>query len=77
MPRLPKLKVKMFPEHSGEEVRDFEQAKDLPFLDNLIFVEGERINSYEEFVQLATQDSYQNREFLEVMVLSANLIDGG
>ncbi len=77
MPRLPKLKVKMFPGYTSDEVRDFEQAKDLPFRDNLIFVEGERINSYEEFVQLTAQDSYQNREFLEVMVLSAHLIDGG
>ena len=77
MPKLPKLKVKTFPGYSSEEVRDFEQAKDLPFLDVLIFVEGQRINSYEEFVQLAAQDSYTDKEFLEVMVLSAGLIDGG
>ncbi len=76
MPQLPKLRVKTFP-GSSEETRDFEQAKDLPFLDVLIFVEGQRINSYEELVQLAAQDSYQNKESLEVMVLSAGLVDGG
>jgi len=59
MPKLPKLKVKNFPGYSSEEVRDFEQAKDLPFLDVLIFVEGQRINCYEEFVHLAAQESVQ------------------
>lgn len=76
MPKLPKLRVKTFPS-SNEETRDFEQAKDLPFLDVLIFVEGQRINSYQELVQLVAQDPYKDRESLEVMVLSAGLVDGG
>lgn len=77
MPKLPKLRVKTFPGGSSEETHDFEQAKDLPFLDVLIFVEGQRINSYEELIQLAAQDSYRDKESLEVMVLSAGLVDGG
>ena len=77
MPKLPKLRVKTFPGGSSEEVYDFEKAKDLPFLDVFIFAEGQRINSYEELLKLATQDNYRNRDSLEVMVLSAGLVDGG
>ena len=76
IPRLPKLKVKTFPGDSEEDIRDFEQAKDLPFLDVFIFIEGQRVNSYEEFVKVAAQDSYQDRKFLDVMILSAGLVDG-
>ena len=76
IPKLPRLNVKTFP-GSSEEIRDFEQAVDLPFLDVLILVEGRRIGSYEELVQLASQEAYRDRESLEVMVLSAGLFDGG
>ena len=68
MSKLPKLKVKVFPGYSTEEVHDFEHAKDLPFPDAPIFVEGQRISSYEELVQLAAQDSYKDKEFLEVVI---------
>ena len=77
MMKLPKLKVKMFPEHCSAEVRDFEYAKDLSFSDLLIIVEGQQITSYDELVQLATQDSYRGKESLEVIVLAPGLIDGG
>jgi len=76
-PKLPKLKVKTFPGYSTEEVRDFEQAKDLPFSYFFIFLEGQRVNSYEDFLQLAAQDSYKDKEFLDVMVLASGLVDGG
>ena len=77
MTRLPKLRVKTFPGCLSEEICDFDKARDLPFLDVLIFVEGKRVNSYEELIQLAARGDYQNRESLEVMVLSAGLVDGG
>ena len=77
MPELPKLRVKSFPGYPNDDIRDFEQAEYLPYPDVLIFLEGQRVNSYDEFIQLATQDSYQERQFLEVMILSAGLIDGG
>jgi hypothetical protein len=76
MSRLPKLRVKTFP-GAEEELRSFEKGKDLPFLDVLIFIEGKRVSSYEELVQLADEDGYRDRESLEVMVLSAGLFDGG
>ena len=74
---MPKLKVKTFPGESGEDIRDFEQAKDLPFLDVFIFIEGQRVNSYDEFLNVANQDDCRNRSFLDVMILSAGLVDGG
>lgn len=75
--KMPKLKVKTFPGESGEDIRDFEQAKDLPFLDVFIFIEGQRVNSYDEFLSVANQDDCRNRSFLDVMILSAGLVDGG
>ena len=77
MPKLPKLKVKMLPEHCSAEVRDFEYAKDLPFSNLLVIVEGQRITSYDELVQLVTQNNYRRKESLEVIVLTPGLIDGG
>jgi len=74
MSNLPKLKVNKLP--SGEEIRDFEQGKYLPFCDYvLVLVEGEIINSYEELVQLAAQDCYKDKEFLEVTLMP--LVMGG
>ena len=75
--RLPQLKVKTFPGESGEDIRDFEQATYLPFLDVFICIEGQRVNSYDEFLKVANQDNLQDRAFLDVMILSAGLVDGG
>jgi len=79
MSKLPKLRVKTFPSDSNEEIRDFEGAKDFPFLlaDSLILVEGQAITSYEELFQVAMQDSYRDREFLDVVILNYSLPDGG
>jgi len=76
MSELPRLKVKRIPGYS-DEVRNLDQAKDLPFSDVLIFAEGSRVNSYEELVQLATQDNYKGREFIEVVILPFGIVDGG
>jgi len=37
--------------------------------DVLVMVEGHLVRSYEELVQLASQDEYRDREFLEVELL--------
>ncbi len=42
----------------------------------LVFVEGHLVNSYEELVQLASQDDYKDREFLEVVLLYAEIVGG-
>ena len=76
---LPKLRVRTYPENSDDEIRDFEKAKEFPFLlnDSLILVEGQVITSYEEFLQLAVQDSYRDNEFLDVVILNYSIPDGG
>ena len=77
MPRLPKLRVKTIPGYPDGEVCDFEQVRDLAFRDVSVFVEGYRVNSYDELVQLAAQESYRDQKFLEVMILCDALPDGG
>lgn len=78
MSEFPKLKVNWPIEgYPSQDIRDFEQAKYfLPFSSPaFILVEGQVINSYKELVQLATQDCYKDKEFLEVLVAEA--IGGG
>jgi len=75
--KLPKLRIRAIPGRPSEEIRGFEQGIDLPFTDAHIFVEGYRVNSYDELVQIASQDTYKDNEFLEVVVLSIGIIAGG
>ena len=79
MARSPKLKVKWFLESFSEETIDLEHAKyRLPLGPPYalsVMLDGQRINSYEELVQLAAQDNYKDREFIEVVVLTT--IGGG
>jgi hypothetical protein len=79
MLELPKLKLKKPFGYPFEEVRDFEQAKYFLFSygnSALVVVEGQVINSYEELVHLAAQDSYKDKESLEVLLLPT-VIGGG
>ena len=74
MSKLPKLKIKWWSAgHEEEETNcDFEQAKDTIFshgLEVLIFVEHRMITSYEELVQLASEEQYKDKEFLEVVLV--------
>jgi len=39
-------------------------------------VEGSLVMSYEELVQLASQDDYQDKEFLEVELLLTSIVGG-
>lgn len=71
-----RLKVRTLAGCPNEETRDFEQGRYLPFCDHLlILVEGQAISSYQELVQLAAEDCYREKEFLEVVITSA--IGGG
>ena len=78
MSKLPKLKVKRFFGYPNEDICELEQAKyRLNYGGEVVvMVEGLVVTSHEELVQLATQDNYRNREFLEV-VLIPELIGGG
>jgi PDZ domain-containing secreted protein len=76
MSRLPKLKVKLPASYLGEEVFELEEAKDiLNFDEGIIMVEGQTVHSYDDFVQLITQQKYKNLEFIEIVVLP--IIVGG
>lgn len=76
MSDLPKLKIK---KHFGggpaeEKICAFGQARDClggyfpsqHWAGVLVAVDGQLIHSYEELLQLATQEDYKNREFIEV-----------
>ena len=79
MSKLPKLKIRSLLESGNEtEIYDLEQAKSLLTqlpASIIVVAEGQVINSHEDLVQLATQERYQDREFLDVMVLP--VIEGG
>ncbi|GAG37831.1 unnamed protein product [marine sediment metagenome] len=77
MSKLPKLKVKRYYGDPPEETRDFEQAQYMLFDDqSVVLVEDQITRSYEELVELATQDRYKDKEFLEVL-LFPSFIGGG
>ena len=77
MSGFPKLKVThLIDGHRSEEMIDFEQAQHFLFnYDVIVAVEGEVIRTYEELVQLASQDRFKDREFLEVQM--ETVIAGG
>ncbi len=39
------------------------------FKGGMILVEGKRVRSYDELVQLAAQEKFKNKEFIEVVLL--------
>lgn len=45
------------------------------FNEGVFLVEGQGVRSYDELVNIATQDKYKNKEFLEVKLL--HIIGGG
>ena len=77
MPKLPRLKVKWWSLDGLEEETtcDFEQAKDIVFGSQssrmwaIALAEGQTINSYEELVQVATQDQHKDKETLNVALI--------
>jgi hypothetical protein len=79
MSKLPKLKIKFRFGYPGEDICELEQAKyrfDFGGGRVLVVVEGQLMNSYDELVQLAAQDDYKDKEFLEVLLLPA-VVGGG
>jgi hypothetical protein len=72
---LPRIKIKIFGQAS-EDICNLEEAKYLVnFESRIVLVEGQRVASYEELVQLAAQDKYRNREYIEAVLLP--VIAGG
>ena len=76
MPKLPKLKVRLQFEHAAAEVCDFEQARerfDSPGV--VVLVEGQVVSSYGELLQIAAQERYKDKEFLEMLLVP--ILGGG
>ena len=72
--QLPKLKLKPYGYFNGN-VCEFEKAKNLNYSGVIVLVDGKKVGSFDEFVQLATQDIYKNREFIEVVIMP--IVAGG
>jgi hypothetical protein len=72
---MPKLIIKVFGD-SGEDIYDLQDAgKYLNFTEQVVAMNGKRISSLEEFLQIVAQPEYRDREYIEVTLISA--IDGG
>ena len=71
MTALPKLRVRLPSDHEPQDVYSVEEARYRfnwgrdPFL---VVVEGQYVSSFEELLDLARQDRFKGREFLEVEV---------
>jgi len=78
MTALPKLRIRVPSENTAPEICSLEQAQYRfnwqiePFL---ISVEGQFIKSFEDLLDLAKQDLFKDREFLEVELVP--WLDGG
>ncbi len=76
LPSMPKVKIILPPGFPEEEPFDLEQAAyHLNFNSGIVQIDGQRIRSYDELVQLASQDKYRNKDYIEVVVIL--LIAGG
>ena len=76
MSTLPKLKIKLPGNYSGEAVLDLEEARDLlNFDDGVITVEGKTVHSFDELIEIANSDTNKNKEFLHAVLLQ--IIEGG
>ena len=76
MTLVPKLRIILPTDKPSEEFCELEQAKyRFNFDDGVIMVEGQTVHSYDELVEIAIQDKYRNKEFLDVVLLQ--VIEGG
>lgn len=76
---MPRLKIRSLLDSAEKtEICDLEQAKSRfaqwP-VSIIVVVEGHAVNSQEELAHLVSQERYQDREFLDVMVMP--VIEGG
>jgi hypothetical protein len=68
---LPKLRIRLPSDHEAQDVCSVEEARYRfnwgrdPFL---VVVEGQYVRSFAELLDLASQDRFKDREFLEVEI---------
>ena len=72
---MPKLIIKIFGDSVGD-VYDLQEARNfMNFSEHIIGVNGKRVNSLEELMQIMAQPEYRDQEFIEITMITA--IDGG
>jgi hypothetical protein len=72
---MPKLLIKVFGD-PGEDICELEDAKYLlDFAGQIIVLDGQQICSYDELVNIASQEKYKNQELIEVVQVPA--VTGG
>jgi hypothetical protein len=72
---MPRIIIKVFGD-LDEDVYDLQDAlKYLNFTLQIAVIDGKKVNSLDEFLQIASQPQYQEQEFIELTLIPA--IDGG
>jgi hypothetical protein len=61
--------------YANGTVCDLEQARGLNFNGAIVLVDGRRVNSYDELVQIANEEINNNRQPIDVVILPA--VTGG
>lgn len=76
MSPLPKLKIKLPAGNPDEYIYELEKAGQvLNFNEGVFIVDGQWIRSYNELVNIAKQDKFKDKDFIEVEWLQ--VIGGG
>jgi hypothetical protein len=76
MSPLPKLKIKFPAGNPDEYIYELEDARNvLNFSEGVFVVDGQWIRSYNELVNIATQDKFKDKDFIEVEWL--HVLGGG
>jgi hypothetical protein len=72
---MPKLIIKVFGD-PGEEICDLKDAHNfLNFTEQIVVIHGKRARSLNEFLQIVSQSSFEDQEYIEVTQIPA--IAGG
>ena len=67
MPRVPRIMV---------EISDLELTRYIFFReDNIVVVEGQVVNSYDDLVALCSREPYRDKEYLKMQLLP--VVEGG
>ena len=67
---MPKIKIKLPPGYPEEEPFALEEAKTrINFECGIFFVDGNRLTSYDDLVQIASQEKYRGQDCLEIVAL--------
>jgi hypothetical protein len=73
---LPKIKIEFSPGLPELDAIDIEQTRtQLDFRNGIFMLDGQRIRSYEDLVELASQEKYKDKEFIKVQAVL--LVAGG